>query len=61
MKRFLNPERFDLEDAVFAQWGHIMSPSDLTAGRHTLSGQFGSDPLPEIEFFVDAAGSGACV
>lgn len=61
VKRFLNPERFDLEDAVFAQWGHIMSPSDLTVGRHTLSGQFGSDPLPEIEFFVDAAGSGACV
>jgi hypothetical protein len=24
VKRFLNPERFDLEDAVFAQWGHIM-------------------------------------
>lgn len=60
VKRFLNPERFGLEDAVFAQWGHIMSPSGLTVGRHTLAGQFGSDPLPEIEFFIDAAGSGAC-
>lgn len=60
VKRFLDPERFGLEDAVFAQWGHIMSPSDLAVGRHTLSGQFGSEPLPEIEFFVDAEGSGAC-
>jgi len=37
-----------------------MSPTDLAAGRHTLSGQVGSEPLPEIEFFVDAEGSGAC-
>jgi hypothetical protein len=60
VKRFLNPERFELEDAVFAQWGHITSPSELAVGRHTLSGEFGSDPLPEIEFFIDAAGSGTC-
>jgi hypothetical protein len=60
VKQFLDPERFGLEDAVFAQWGHIISPTDLAVGRHTLSGQFGSEPLPEIEFFIDAEGSGAC-
>ena len=60
VKRFLNPERFGLQDAVFAQWGRVFSPDELTVGAHRLSLQFGTETLPEIEFFIDPAESGTC-
>ena len=58
--RFLNPDRFGLQDAVFAQWGQAFSPEDLTVGAHRLSAAFGTETLPEIEFFIDPADSGTC-
>jgi hypothetical protein len=60
VKRFLNPQRFDLDEAFYAQWGRIMSPGELSVGAHTLSVVFEGQALPEITFFVDAAGTGAC-
>ena len=65
IKRFLNPGRLDLDVAYSAQWGRVMAPSDLSVGRHTLSVVV-SDPsgvlfTNQITFFVDAAGSGACL
>jgi len=60
VKRFLNPELFGLEDAVFAQWGRIFSPDELAVGAHRLFVQFGTETLPEIEFFIDPADSGTC-
>ncbi len=60
VKRFLNPGRFGLQDAVFAQWGQVFSPEDLTVGAHRLSVAFGTGTLPEIEFFIDPADSGTC-
>jgi hypothetical protein len=60
VKRFLNPARFGMQDAVFAQWGRVFSPNDLTVGTHRRSAQFGTDSLPEIEFSVDSADSETC-
>jgi len=61
-KRFNNPEFFGVEDAVYAQWGRVMSPSDLSVGPHTLSLEFGGlEPDPAITFFIDQAGTGACL
>jgi hypothetical protein len=63
IKRFLNPEPFDLDVAYYFQEGRLMSPADLAVGTHTLSvvvtgpsGVF----QDEITFFVDASGAGAC-
>jgi len=65
IKPFLNPARFGLDVAYAAQWGRVMAPSDLSVGQHSLS-VVESDPSGvvfknKITFFVDAAGSGACL
>jgi hypothetical protein len=59
VKRFLNPDRFDLEVAYYAQWGRVMAPDDLAVGQHTLSVVSG-DFQGDITFFIDAAGTGVC-
>jgi hypothetical protein len=64
VKRFNNPEQFDLEVAYYAQEGRIMSPGDLAVGQHTLSVTFGDSTgttTDGITFFVDASGTGACM
>src|SRR5215204_4385260 len=58
---FLNPQRFGLDKAVYAQWGRIMSPSELSVGEHTLSCVMGKEKLPRITFSIDAAGTGTCL
>jgi hypothetical protein len=60
-KHFNAPERFGVEEAVFAAWGRIMSPSDLGVGPHTLSLEFGGESDPAITFFIDQAGTGVCL
>ena len=64
IKRFLNPERFGLQEAYYFNQGRIMSPADLSVGQHELSIS-GIDPAGEFEdgitFFIDAAGTGACL
>jgi hypothetical protein len=66
VKRFLNPERFGLEDAYYSQFGRVMAPSELAAGSHSLSveirGADGSVGFADaITFVVDAPGTGACL
>jgi hypothetical protein len=61
------PEGFEqFEEAYFFQQGRIMSPDDFGVGRHeltltqtdTASGHAEQDG---ITFFIDAAGTGACL
>jgi hypothetical protein len=65
IKRFLDPDRFDLQEAYYFQEGRIMSPDELGVGEHelrcevTIDGQVDFDNT--IRFVVDAAGEGACV
>ena len=66
VKRFSNPERFGLGVAYYFQQGRIMSPTDLSVGSHRLevavSDSSGAQNLQDgIRFFIDAAGTGACV
>jgi hypothetical protein len=64
VSRFLNPERFDLEEAYYFQEGRIMSPEDLRVGQHTLECEMIADGKRTfhntIRFFVDPVGAGAC-
>jgi hypothetical protein len=62
----LNPQGFGLERAWYFQEGRIMSPDDLSVGQHELSVRFtdptsGLDDSDGITFFIDAAGTGACL
>jgi hypothetical protein len=66
IKPFHNPQAFDLERAWYFQEGKIMSPDDLSVGQHELSARFtdptsGMDESDGITFFIDAAGTGACL
>ena len=36
VKRFLDPGRFGLEVAYYAQYGRVMAPEDLPVGEHTV-------------------------
>jgi hypothetical protein len=36
IKRFLNPERFGLTEAYYAQFGRVMAPNELLAGEHSV-------------------------
>jgi hypothetical protein len=60
------PPAFGFERAWYFQQGKIMSPDGLTVGQHELSVRFtnpasGLDESDGITFFIDAAGTGACV
>jgi hypothetical protein len=64
ISRFLNPQAFGLEEAYYFQEGRIMAPEDLAVGRHELSlttVDAGRTFRDGITFFIDPAGSGACV
>lgn len=64
VKRFLEPQKFGLDEAYGLQAGRIMSPDELTVGTHTLD-LVVHDPVygdfaDSIQFFVDPSNSGAC-
>jgi hypothetical protein len=69
IRRLLNPEALPvegIEEAYFFQQGRIMSPDDLNVGRHELSLTITDNPSGEVDeigitFFIDAAGTGACL
>jgi hypothetical protein len=66
IKRFLNPERFGFQEAYYFQQGRIMSPTDLSIGRHQVDVMVQSDVAGQsfrdgIRFFIDAPGTGACL
>jgi hypothetical protein len=66
IKPFIESQAFDLERAWYFQEGKIMSPEDLSVGQHELSARFvdpnsGLDESDGITFFIDAAGTGACL
>jgi hypothetical protein len=64
IKPFNDPQRLELERAWIFQQGKVMAPDDLSVGRHELSARF-TDPTgvfdTGITFFIDAAGTGACL
>jgi hypothetical protein len=65
IKRFLNPQPFGLQEAYYFQEGQLQSPTDLSVGSHQLDVTI-SDPSGQvfqsgITFFIDAAGTGACI
>jgi hypothetical protein len=58
VKRFLNPEAFELDVAYYCQEGRIMSPADLAVGSHTLAVMISSPSdtfRDEITFIIDPA------
>ena len=65
VKPFLNAAALDLDSAYYSQWGRVMAPSELAVGNHTLEVLLsypGETPfLLGITFYVDAAGTGACL
>ena len=67
ISRFLNPEPFGFDEAYYFQEGRIMSPADLSVGQHQLSLTSTDDTSghrifrSSITFFIDAAGTGACL
>ena len=59
------PPDFGMERAWYFQQGKIMSPDDLSVGQHELSVRI-NDPITGVSddgitFFIDAAGTGACL
>ncbi len=64
IKRFLDPDRFGLEEAYGFQEGAIMQPTDLGIGQHNLETllmdpRFGSEQW-DITFYVDDVDSPVC-
>ena len=66
VKRFLNPERFELVEAYWFAEGQVMAPTGLSVGQHSLQadvlfpeGEYEVGPV--ITFFVDAPGEGTCL
>jgi hypothetical protein len=49
IKRFLNPERFGLVEAYYAQFGRVMAPDELAVGEHSVrcTMTFGADVVFE--------------
>ena len=64
LKPYEEPEIFGAERGWWFQTGRLMSPSDLSVGRHTIAilveDAFGSFE-DGISFFIDASGTGACL
>jgi hypothetical protein len=64
IKPWNDPQRFGMERAWYFQQGKVMAPDDLSVGQHDLSVRF-TDPTGPfdtgITFFIDAAGTGACL
>jgi hypothetical protein len=63
-KRVEDPERYGAEEGWFFNQGRIMSPADLSVGQHELHVTIGipSGTFEDgITFFIDPAGTGACV
>ena len=64
IKPFNDPQRLGLERAWYFQQGKVMASDDLSVGQHQLSVRF-TDPTgvadDGITFFIDAAGTGACL
>jgi hypothetical protein len=61
IKRFLNPERFGLEEAYYFQIGTLVAPGGLTVGTHVLSEVSSDGGKGKNKFYVDASGTGACL
>jgi hypothetical protein len=67
ISRFLDPQPFGFEEAYYFQEGRIMSPDDLSVGEHRLSITSTDNTSgrrifrSSITFFIDAAGTGACL
>jgi hypothetical protein len=66
IKPFHDSQAFGLERAWYFQQGKIMSPDELSVGQHELAfratdSTSGLDESDGITFFIDAAGTGACL
>jgi hypothetical protein len=65
IKRYHDAASFDFEIAYYFQEGRVLAPADLAVGQHTL-GVSVTDPKygdfdVSTTFFIDAAGTGACL
>lgn len=65
IKRFTNPEARGFQEAWWFAEGRLMAPTDLGVGSHQLD-LTESDPSGQVDqhgitFYIDAAGTGACV
>jgi hypothetical protein len=65
IKDYADPSRFGFVEAFYFQQGRIFSPEDLSVGAHTLGvsviDPIGGDFVSSITFYIDPAGSGACL
>ncbi len=64
IKSVPDPSRFGAVNAYFFNQGRVLSPDELSVGQHELSMRFtdSSGTFDEtITFFIDAAGTGACL
>jgi hypothetical protein len=56
---------FGFDEAYYFQQGRIMAPGDLSVGPHQLEETSAANGRVfehhQIEFFIDAAGTGACI
>jgi hypothetical protein len=64
-KAITTPEQFGFEKAYFFYQGIVLSPSDLSVGTHSLVTQFDLDGFGigffNVNFYIDASGSGVCL
>jgi hypothetical protein len=65
IKRYLNPAQLGFTDAYYSSWGRVIAPTDLAFGAHTLGVEVSDSGGPllidGITFYVDPAGTGACL
>jgi hypothetical protein len=65
VKRAVDPEALGLAEGFYFTSGRLMAPEELTVGQHMLriviTDPGGLIDESQITFFVDAAGTGACL
>jgi hypothetical protein len=66
IKSVPDPSQFGFINAYFFNQGRVLSPDELAVGQHQLSVSIidsSGTPLlvDQITFFIDAAGTGACL
>jgi hypothetical protein len=64
IKAYPDPAQFGFVEVYYVQQGRVLSPSDLVVGQHELSMTITAPTFTEVSgitFFIDAAGTGACL
>jgi hypothetical protein len=64
IKAYPDPSQLGFVEVYYVQQGRVLSPSDLAVGQHALSMTITTPTSTEVStitFFIDAAGTGACL